>query len=338
MKKLLLSIAALLPGLLAYSQEADDLGRYAEVTLIPRLDLNPTYTAGDSGLGFNHGNSSVYTLFEGSLSEHFSWTIANHWFQSGGDYAWPYRDLGRSDTTNWLDYFVGYFSFGNWTFGLGKDMIATGGFEYEDWDWDLHTDFSSPLAGGLACYQWGASVSWMTPSESTEFMLQMTTSPYGEHPFASGLWAYSFQWSGEYGWYSLIGSASALQYAKDGYDWLFAVGMNFDLTDELALTVDWNNSYGFDEDSWLLAPGHTIQGKLAYAPSDKFDMALRGWYAFADDRTLLPDCWTAGAVFQYYPLHDSDDLRLHACVAWNSALSTATLSIGARYNLRFKLF
>ena len=112
----------------------------------------------------------------------------------------------------------------------------------------------------------------------------------------------------------------------------------FDLTDEFALTLDWNNSYGFDEDSWTLAPGHTIQGKLAFAPSDKFDMALRGWYAFADDRTLLPDCWTAGAVFQYYPLNDSDDLRLHACVAWNSALSTATLSIGARYNLRFKLF
>ena len=131
MKKLLLSIAALLPGLLAFSQEADDLGRYAEVTLIPRLDLNPTY-AGDSGLGFNHGNSSIYTLFEGSLSEHFSWTIANHWLQAGGDYAWPYTDLGRSDTTNWLDYFAGYFSFGNWTIGLGKDMIATGGFEYED--------------------------------------------------------------------------------------------------------------------------------------------------------------------------------------------------------------
>ena len=59
MKKLLLSVAALLPGLLAYSQEADDLGRYAEVTLIPRLDLNPTYMTGDSGLGFNHGNSAM---------------------------------------------------------------------------------------------------------------------------------------------------------------------------------------------------------------------------------------------------------------------------------------
>ena len=338
MKKLLLSVAALLPGLLAYSQEADDLGRYAEVTLIPRLDLNPTYMTGDSGLGFNHGNSSIYSLFEGSLSEHFSWTIANHWFQSGGDYAWPYRDLGRSDTTNWLDYFAGYFSFGNWTIGLGKDMIATGGFEYEDWDWDIHPDFSSPLAGGLACYQWGGSVSWMTPSESTEFTLQMTTSPYGEHPFTSNLWAYSFQWRGEYDWYSIIASASALEYERMDFDLLVAIGMNFELGDGLDLTLDMNNTCGFDEMNWRLVNGATVQGKFTYAPSDKFDVALRGWYAYSDDKSLVDDSWTAGTVFEYYPLHDSDALRLHAYAAYNSILNAVTLSLGVRYNLVFGLF
>ena len=339
MKKLLFLIAAWLPCFVAHSQEADNLGSYAEVTLIPRLDLNPTFTAGESGLGFNHGNSSIYSLFEGSLSEHFSWTIANHWLQSGGDYAWPYRDLGRSDTTNWLDYFAGYFSFGGWTIGLGKDMIATGGFEYEDWDWDIHPDFSSPLAGGLACYQWGGSVSWMTPSESTEFTLQMTTSPYGEHPFTSNLWAYSFQWTGEYGWLSLIGSVSALEYEKGDFDWLWAAGLNFEiLEDELDFTFDCNNSYGFDEDSWRLIGGQTFQGRLTYAPEDEFDIALRGWYSTAGRDSLLENCWTAGAVFQYYPLDDSDALRLHAYVAYNSVLRTATLSIGARYNLLFNLF
>ena len=43
-------------------------------------------------------------------------------------------------------------------------------------------------------------------------------------------------------------------------------------------------------------------------------------------------------MFQYYPLDDSDALRLHAYVAYNSVLRTATLSIGARYNLLFNLF
>ena len=78
MKKLLLSFAALLLASLALSQEADDFGSYAEVTLIPRLELNPSIPADtESGIGF--GNSSFYTLFEGSISEHLSWTVANHW-------------------------------------------------------------------------------------------------------------------------------------------------------------------------------------------------------------------------------------------------------------------
>ena len=69
MKKYLLSIAALLLGLLAHSQEADDLGNYAEVSIIPRLDVNPLFGAEPE---FTLGNSSLYTLFEGSASEHFS--------------------------------------------------------------------------------------------------------------------------------------------------------------------------------------------------------------------------------------------------------------------------
>ena len=77
MKKLFLSVSATLLCLLALSQE-DNLGNYAELTFTPRLDLNPTYS--DQKLGFNHGNTSIYTLFEGSASEHFSWTLANHWF------------------------------------------------------------------------------------------------------------------------------------------------------------------------------------------------------------------------------------------------------------------
>ena len=70
MKKYLLSIAALLLGLLAHSQEADDLGNYAEVSVIARLDLNPYFYK--DATEFTLGNSSIYTHFTGSASEHFS--------------------------------------------------------------------------------------------------------------------------------------------------------------------------------------------------------------------------------------------------------------------------
>ena len=90
MKKYLLSIAALLLGLLAHSQEADDLGNnYAEVSIIPRLDLNPAWYT--EGFEFTLGSSSLYTLFEGSASEHFSWTVVNHWF-NGNSFLGPDAD------------------------------------------------------------------------------------------------------------------------------------------------------------------------------------------------------------------------------------------------------
>ncbi len=331
MKKLLLLSAALLPALLAHSQEADHLGRYAEVTLIPRLDINPTYTAGDSGLGFNHGNSSIYTLFEGSLSEHFSWTVANHWLHNGGDYAWPYLDLGRSDTPNWLDYLLADFSFGNWTVSLGKGMISNGGFEFDEWDWDVHTDFTTPLWDNLACYQWGGTVAWTSPSEMTELSLQMTTSPYGEHPFTSGLWSYSAQWRGDYGWFSNIWSVSALEYGRGDYDWLVTLGQRFTIDDDWTITVDWSNNSGYDEEEWRLLYGTTLRGSVAYEWDD-FDLSVVGVYV---DSSSMDPWFSAGAIFQFYPL---DELVLHAYAGYNSLLETATLSLGARYYLSFNLF
>ena len=75
MKKLLISIAALLLCSFAHSQEADNLGSYAEVKLISRLDLKPSYYFSDSEMGFDFGNSLFCTTFEGAASEHFSWFI-----------------------------------------------------------------------------------------------------------------------------------------------------------------------------------------------------------------------------------------------------------------------
>lgn len=339
MKKLFLLTAALLPCLLAHSQEAETSDRYADFTIIPRVDLSPTLSSSarerEWELGF--GNTSLYTLFEGSMSKHFSWMIANHWFQAGEDLDWPFSNLGRSDSTNWIDYCLANFSFGNLTFSLGKDMIATGGFEFDEWDWDAYTDLSSPLFNSLSCYQWGGSVSYLALAKTTELLLQVTTSPYGRNPFSSNLWAYSFKWTGEYGFLSLIASASALEYRTNQYDYLFAVGANLDFTNKLSLTVDWNNDYGF-EDSRTMLKGNTIQGKLSYVLSDKFDISLKSWYSVANSTTLnLPDSWAAGAIMQYYPLKNKEKLRVHAYLAYNSDSETV-INLGLRYNLALRLF
>lgn len=337
MKKLFLSISATLLCLLALSQE-DNLGNYAELTFTPRLDLNPTYS--DQKLGFNHGNTSIYTLFEGSASEHFSWTLANHWFSTGGDYAWPYKNLGHSDATNWLDFCKADLTFGNWCFTLGKDVISCGGMEFEDWDWDINTNFASPLWNNLASYQWGAKVAFTNNSENTTLSLQMVTSPYGARPFASGLFAYSAQWRGEYGWFSNIWSISALEKSRGTFDPLICLGQMVTFGD-FSFVLDYSNCPGYYEDAqgddFNLTSGHNVMVSANYAFSDKLYTSLKASYAYS---SLLDinSMTNIGAMLDYYPLNDSDALRVTATAGYCPLCQEAFLSIGARYNFTIKLW
>ena len=343
MKKYLLSIAALLLGLLAHSQEADELGNYAEFSIIPRLDLNPGWYSSPKEFGFDLGNSSLYTLFEGKASEHFSWTVANHWIACPGiewfkeDTGALYTGLGFSDTNNLFDFAKVDLTFGSWTFTLGKDCISTGGHEYEDWDWEVHPILATPLWNNLACYQWGGKVAWTTPSELSTFSVQMTTSPFGEHPFGSGLWTYSAQWSGEYDWYSPLWSVTALGIDKGTYNWLISLGNMFSFGD-WAVTLDWSNTCGLDWDFTRLLSGNTFHGRLDYASSDRWNISLRGNYVTTDREFFDANWWNLGTVFQFYPLRDSQDLRLHAVAEYDSLLDGFEFSVGVLYNLRLKLW
>ena len=361
MKKYLLSIAALLLGLLAHSQEADELGNYAEFSVIPRLDLNPAWYT--DGFEFTLGNSSLYTLFEGSASEHFSWTLANHWF-SGNSFLGPnadawemFRGLGYSDSNNFIDMLYADLKFGGWTFSLGKQCITTGGHEYDDWDWEVHTNMASPLWNDLACYQWGGTVAWTTPSEMTTFSLQMVSSPFGERPFASGLFTYSFQWSGEYGWYSPLWSVSAFarhaaetSSARRDYSFLVSLGNQFTFGD-WTISLDWSNIAGLDYYYEDFLKGNIFHGLVSFAPSDRWDFSLRGNFVHVNNKKFTHDYdvlgpqvsyWDLGAVAHFYPLRDSKDLRLHASAKVGSifreAPSAFELSVGILYNLTFRLW
>ena len=335
---------------LAFSQEASDRGGYAELSVIPRLDLNPMWNTGDNSFGFDLGNSSLYTLFEGSASEHFSWTIANHWLSAGSwiedgvDALEMFKALGYSDSVNWLDFCKADLSFGNWTFTLGKDCITTGGHEYEDWDWEVHPVLASPIWNGLSPYQWGGKVAYTTPSEMSTFSLQMTTSPFGERPFSSGLYAYSAQWSGEYGWFLPLWSVTALAHeapvtssAPRDYDFLISLGNQFQLED-WTLTLDWSNSCGLSEDYDRLLKGQTFHGRVDYAPLESFEVSLRGNYMITDKSVYSGNAFSVGTALHYYPLQDSQDLRLHAVFAYDSLLSNFTASFGVLYNLCFNLW
>ncbi|MCQ2182512.1 MAG: hypothetical protein MJY89_03790 [Bacteroidales bacterium] len=333
MKKLLFLTAALLLSSLAYSQEAESTGSYAELTVVPYLELVPNYDFSEKKAGISFGNTSIYTAFEGAFSEHVSWTIVNHWFSLADteDIWWPYKYIGYSSTLNWLDYLKLDFSFNNWTFSLGKDCVAVGAFDFDEWDWDIVSTMASPMWNLLSCYQWGGRVAYTTNSENTSFGLQMVTSPFGEHPFSSGLWMYTGDWRGEYGWFDCHWSVSALQYDKSSFTGLVALAQRATLGN-WQLIFEYDNYCGnlrmeSFKDSFKY--GSYIPS-VKYGISDSLELGAKALFSNEDKQF--------GATANWYPIKDSDALRLHAALAYSSALENLSFNVGIRYNLGIHLW
>jgi len=346
MKKISLSTAALLLCLLAHSQEADSLGRYAEFTIIPRLDAglnSPVLSKGGSNEStFNPGNSSLYTTFEGSISEHLSFTIENHWLQAGEE-AIPglYRNTGRSDNVNWLDYCVLDYNIGGFTFGVGKDMIYTGGFESQDWDYDSHPELNSTFWNAFSSYQWGARVGYSTPSGMTSFTAQMVSSPFGEHPFASRLWCWSGQWAGEYGPISNFWSVTAAQSRDEETgvkkaNWLVCLGQQVELGN-WTIGLDWFNRMGSFTDDPLVEcadngywmRGHTLVGRVKFSPCEKFDIEAKYLNQAYRPEGGATCCYhDGGFVAHWFPV---EGLRVHLAAACGGITDGLSLNLGVLY-------
>jgi len=333
MKKLLLLTAASLLSFLAHSQEAESTGSYAELTVVPYLEGVPEYDFSQNKAGANFGSTSIYTAFEGAFSKHVSWSLVNHWLSLSDteDMGWPYKNIGCSDSNNWLDLCKFDFSFSNWTFSLGKDCIALGSYEFGEWDWDIISTTASPMWSELSCYQWGGRVAYTTNSGNTAFGLQMVSSPNGKHPFSSGLWMYTADWTGEYGWFDCHWSASAVQYDKSAFTGLVALAQRASFNDWQVI-FEYDNFLGNDsetsfKDSFKCG---SYMPSVRYAFSDALSLTAKA--VFTSEYNQF------GAMANWYPLKDSEDLRVHAAVSYQTESKILSLNIGVRYNIGIHLW
>ena len=349
MKRLLVvCAAALLPCFLVSAQEADNSGRSVELSVIPRLDLNPVFsTEKGGGTEFTLGNTSLYSLFEGNITENLSFSVANHWaaFDSVHDFFGStktlYQNTLYSYDTNWLDWAYLTYSFGQLAVSLGKDMITTGGLEFDDYDFEVHPALVSTYWHELACYQWGGKFAFTTPSEGDTFSFQFSTSPFGDRPFASGLFNYSLEWRGEHGPLETIWSATAFGTAPGKYQPVFALGQRLNF-DSITVGLDAFSVVGDEdeEENTLLRKGITLMPSVLYSPSDSFDILAKGGYENYSLETVLKDDpvkhWWAGLALHWYPLKDSQDLRVHAVAVYrpsNELFMPVSLTLGVLYNI-----
>ena len=339
MKRLLVVCAAsLLPCFLVSAQEADNAGRTVGLSVIPRLDINPIFSLEKGGGSeFTLGNTSLYSLFEGDITENLSFSVCNHWagFDSVHDVFATTKDLYgytlHSDSTNWLDWAYLTYSVGGFAFTVGKDMVTTGGLEFDDYDFEVHPSLVSSYWQNFSCYQWGAKVAWTTPSESDSFGFQFTTSPYGERPFASKLFNYSVEWRGEHGPLETIWSATAVGVDKGEFQPVFTLGQRLNF-DSWTFGLDAFSVVGDELD--ILRKGITLMPSVTFSPSDDFNILVKGGFENSTVETVAADLpvkrWWGGFAFHWFPV---ENLRVHAVASYDHAFSFLSLTAGILYNI-----
>ena len=342
MKKFLVVCAVMmLPCFLVRAQEAEDAGRGAVLSFIPRFDAGVLYDSDEKTSSFSYGNTSFYTLFEGNISDKWSFSFQNHWLASD---AWAGRNfkdaIGKptedlyvfngiktdKNGNNFCDWAYVTFSPGPFAFSLGKQMLLMGGWEYDDYDFDVNPLSASLLWNTVNCYQYAVNAAWTLPDDNSTLTLQFATNPYN-----SGF-AYAAAWDGTYGFYGMKWSALTYKSPEtDDMDFLFSLGNRFTFGDFI-LDATYNSRCGDPEWELSSVKGHTVVGSLAWQPLDALRVAAKGVMNRATD--LEETFWTGGLEASWFPLKESENLRLQAMAGYSNGLGYALMGLTWRFDLK----
>lgn len=307
MKKLFLFLGIVLTAV-SPAVSAQEVDHMPEIS----LDMRGSYRQGfTSGSGRFIGDE-LYLDINGFITPYLSYSL-NHRI------AAPYYGEGITgfDATNWLTL---TYELGNFAFTAGKDALLVGSFEYDAYDLDSYYDMNSDFYNNFDCWQWGASVTWNL-FEIQEFILQVANSPYsyGE----SGLFSYALAWRGYWDFYESYWTANLWQYDACSFTKALNAGNRFYVGN---LTMDLDLMFRFDE------AGEDLNGFTGtFAPSYQFKdwgrlFAKMGW-----DST--PNAWFFGGGFEYFPIKDYTDLRLHAAYTHNAYTIGDMINIGLTWKM-----
>ena len=280
-------------------------------TYIPDVSL-------DMRGGFNYGNNDGAGLFMGDglyldingyISPHFSYSI-NHRLAST-----YYEDNSGFNGTNWLTL---TFEAGDFALTAGKDALLVGSFEYDVYDLDTYYDMNSTFYNEFDCWQRGVSGAWY-PAEDQEVLLQLANSPfsYGE----PDLFALAAGWRGAWDCYESYWTANLWQYGPKDFVKSVNLGNRFHFGN---FSVDLDLMGRFSE---MEAPfsGFTVAFAPSYEISDWGRIFAKG--VWEDDNLIY------GAGFEYFPLKENKDIRLHAAWAYNEYMYGNTLNIGLTWKM-----
>ena len=313
----------LLCSSLATAQEADELGGSgAELSVIARAE----YLSGDDPLG----NSSLYTLLEGNISDNLSYSVCNHWLSS--EPGALYANTLRSDDVNWLDWAYLTYSFGSVELSLGKDMLVWGTYEMDEYDFDVHIPMATSIWNAVPVYQWGVRASWL-PLEGLSLDFRLASSPYSEHPFGEGMLSYGIR--ARYEKEEAFGgmdSYNILGMGHGHYRKVLSAGAQAYVGDA-RIVADFNNKVGDCDFIMLDGFTTTLMGIVPFA-EDKFDLLAKAGYEQISSGNLEDVSGILGLHWRPVEM-----LRVHVLggYRWGDIAPGPVINAGLTCNLSFGL-
>lgn len=307
MKKLFLLLGIVLTavGPAVNAQEVDHMPEIS-------LDMRGSYRQGfTSGSGQFIGDE-LYLDINGFITPYLSYSL-NHRI------AAPYYGEGITgfDATNWLTL---SYELGKFTFTAGKDALLVGSFEYDAYDLDSYYDMNSDFYNNFDCWQWGASVTW-TMFETQDLIFQVANSPYSYGQ--SGLFSYALAWRGYWDWYESYWTANLWE---SDYDMVKSANLgnrfyfgNFTIDLDLMLRI--SDAYGGC--TAILAPSYQFGdwGRAFLKAGADLEDGIDGLNVFF------------GAGFEYFPMKDNKDIRLHAAYTFNDLTVGHMLNLGLTWKM-----
>ena len=250
-----------------------------------------------SGTGQFFGDG-LYLDINGNISPHFSYSLNQRLAST------YYEDNSGFNGTNWLT-----LTYENDYFGVtfGKDAVFVGSFEYDAYDLDTYYEMNSGFYNNFDCWQCGVSAAWY-PADEHEVLLQISNSPYafGE----TGLFAYALGWRGAWDFYESYWTANLWQYSSENYVKSLNLGNRFTFGN-FSVDLDLMGRFGEIE-----VPYSGFTGTLA--PSYEISDWGRAFAKFGCETGEAEDYMFYGAGFEYFPLKEDKDVRIHAAWSANS--------------------
>lgn len=298
MKKILVFLGIVLSTICSVVR-AQDVDNIPDIS----LDMRGGYAQDFSGGAGRFFGDGLYLNMDGIIGNGFSYSFNQRLASS------YYEDNSGFTGTNWLTL---TYETGDFAFTAGKDGLLFGSFEYDALDLDSYYEMNSAFYNDVDSWQWGVSAAWY-PAEDHEILLQVANSPLSNRhlSIATG-------WRGCWNWFESYWTASLWEH-DNGMAPTIALGNRFTFGD---LTIDLDLSTIFGDT--VLSGGYVM-----IAPSYQFGDWGRAFtkVGIEYDNTFF------GCGFEYFPLGENKDVRLHAAYTHNNYTVGHLVNIGLTWRM-----